>query len=83
MLIDYRASGPPFIVSRGWADPQNRESLERSVPVVAGRPYTIAFELQPHDYVFAAGSRLLLMVLSSDRLFTQRPPPGTRITLDP
>ena len=83
MLIDYRASGPPFIVSRGWADPQNRESIERTVPIVPGRAYAIAFELQPHDYVFPAGSRIGLMVLSSDQLFTQRPPAGTRLTLRP
>ena len=81
MLVNYPASGPPFIVSRGWADPQNRESIERTVPVVAGRAYRIAFELQPHDFVFAAGSRIGLLVLSSDQLFTQRPPAGTRLTL--
>jgi X-Pro dipeptidyl-peptidase len=32
--------------------------------------------------VIPAGSRLALAVLSSDRLFTQRPPPGTTLTLD-
>lgn len=47
MLIDYRASGAPFIVSRGWADPQNRESIERTTPVVPGRAYTIARCVQP------------------------------------
>ena len=83
MLVDYRASGAPFIVSRGWADPQNRESIERTRPVVPGRAYTIAFELQPHDYIFPAGSRIGVMVLSTDQLFTQRPPPGTRLTLRP
>ena len=83
MLVDYRASGAPFIVSRGWADPQNRESIERTSPVVPGRAYTIAFELQPHDYIFPAGSRIGVMVLSTDQLFTQRPPPGTRLTLRP
>jgi X-Pro dipeptidyl-peptidase len=83
MLIDYRASGAPVIISRGWADPQNRESIARTVPIEPGVPYTISFELQPHDYIFAAGSRIGLMVLSSDRLFTLRPPPGTRLTLHP
>jgi X-Pro dipeptidyl-peptidase len=82
MVVDYRATGAPFIVTRGWADPQNRESIERTTPVVPGQSYTIAFELQPHDYVFAAGSRIGVVVLSSDRLFTLRPPPGTRLTLD-
>ena len=83
MLVDYRAAGPPFIVTRGWADPQNHLSIRRTLPIVPGRFYTVEFELQPHDYIFPAGSRIGLMVLSSDRLFTLRPPPGTRLTLRP
>jgi X-Pro dipeptidyl-peptidase len=81
MLVDYKASGAPFIITRGWADPQNRESISRTTPVVPGVVYTMTFELQPHDYVFAPGSRIGLVLLSSDRLFTLRPPPGTRLTV--
>jgi X-Pro dipeptidyl-peptidase len=81
MLVDYRATGAPFIVTRGWADPQNRESLTKTTPIVPATPYTIRFELQPHDYVFPAGSRLGFVVMSSDWLFTLRPPPGTELTL--
>jgi X-Pro dipeptidyl-peptidase len=83
MLVDYRDGAAPQIVSRGWADPQNRDSIERTTPVVPGVSYTMRFELQPHDYIFAAGSRIGLMVLSSDQLFTLRPPAGTRLTLRP
>jgi X-Pro dipeptidyl-peptidase len=82
MLIEYRANGTRTIVTRGWADPQNRKSLSETFAIQPGAPYEIAFELQPHDYVFTAGSRLGLMLLSSDRLFTLRPPPGTELTLD-
>jgi X-Pro dipeptidyl-peptidase len=82
MLVDYRATGAPFIVTRGWADPQNRESIWRTTAIVPETRYTIAFELQPHDYVFPAGSRIGFVVMSSDRLFTLRPPPGTELTLD-
>ena len=81
MVVDYRATDKPFIVTRGWADPQNRESLSRTTPIVPGTPYTIAFELQPHDYVFPVGSRIGFAVMSSDWLFTLRPPPGTELTL--
>jgi X-Pro dipeptidyl-peptidase len=81
MLVDYKASGAPVIVTRGWADPQNRESISKTTPVVPGTAYTMTFELQPHDYVFAAGSRLGLVLMSSDRLFTLRPPPGTKLTI--
>jgi X-Pro dipeptidyl-peptidase len=81
MLVDYKATGAPFIVTRGWADPQNRESISRTTPIAPGTPYTMTFELQPHDYIFASGSRIGLVLLSSDRLFTLRPPPGTRLTV--
>ena len=81
MLVDYKAGAAPFIITRGWADPQNRESISRTTPIVPGVAYTIAFELQPHDYVFQPGSRIGLVLLSSDRLFTLRPPPGTRLTV--
>ena len=79
MLIDIKAAGAPAIITRGWADPQNRESISRTTPSVPGVAYTIAFELQPHDYVFPKGSRIGLVLLSSDRLFTLRPPAGTRL----
>ena len=81
MIVDYKAAGAPFIVTRGWADPQNRESISKTTPVVPGTPYVMTFELQPHDYVFAAGSKLGVVLLSSDRLFTLRPPPGTTLTV--
>jgi X-Pro dipeptidyl-peptidase len=81
MLVDYKPGAKPVIVTRGWADPQNREALSKTTPIVPGTPYLMTFELQPHDYVFAAGSRLGLVLLSSDRLFTLRPPPGTEITV--
>jgi X-Pro dipeptidyl-peptidase len=82
MLIEYRANGTRAIITRGWADPQNRKSLSETFAVHPGSPYEITFELQPHDHVFAAGSRIGLMVLSTDRLFTLRPPPGAELTLD-
>ena len=46
------------------------------------KEYEINFELQPHDYEFQAGSRIgLVVVMSTDRLFTLRPPAGTKLTL--
>ena len=66
-----RAAGPIRRIA-------SRSSARRRV--VPGTAYTIAFELQPHDYIFQAGSRIGLVLLSSDRLFTLRPPAGTRLT---
>jgi X-Pro dipeptidyl-peptidase len=82
MLVEYRANGTRTIITRGWADPQNRKSLSETHAIHPGTPYEIEFELQPHDYVFQTGSRIGLMLLSTDRLFTLRPPPGAVLTLD-
>jgi X-Pro dipeptidyl-peptidase len=70
------------LVTRGWADPQNRGSLSHSKPLVPGRSYDVAFPLQPDDQVIPAGRRLALMIFSSDREFTLRPQPGTELTVD-
>jgi X-Pro dipeptidyl-peptidase len=83
MLVDYPSAGPPVILARGWMDPQNRESLTRTTPVQPGRAYDLTVELQPHDRIFAVGSRVGLVLLSSDRLFTLRPAAGTRLTVSP
>jgi X-Pro dipeptidyl-peptidase len=70
------------VITRGWADPQNHASLERSEPLVPGRSYDLAFELQPDDQVVAAGRRIALMVFASDRDFTLWPAAGTELTID-
>jgi X-Pro dipeptidyl-peptidase len=74
---------PDFnVVTRGWADLQNREALDRSAPLVPGEFVEMTFTLQPDDQVIPAGKRLALMVFSSDRDFTLWPAPGTELTLD-
>ncbi len=70
------------IITRGWADPQNHTSLRESKPLVPGKYYDVTFDLQPDDQVIAAGEQLGLMIFASDREFTLRPDPGTRITVD-
>jgi X-Pro dipeptidyl-peptidase len=89
MLVDYRADGTRRIITRGWIDPQNRHSVWFTSPIKPGaHPYEIRFDLMPHDYEFQAGSRIGLVLLSSDwegappLIFTLRPPPGTEITVD-
>jgi X-Pro dipeptidyl-peptidase len=82
MLVDYRDDGSTAIVTRGWADPQNRQSIWKTSPVKTGKSYKIDFELQPHDYIFEPGSRIGFVLLSSERLFTLRPPPGTELTVN-
>ncbi len=70
------------IITRGWADPQNHQSLWESEPLEPGKFYDLAFDLQPDDQVIPAGARIGLMIFSSDRDFTLWPKPGTKLTVD-
>lgn len=70
------------IVTRGWADPQNRTSLTKSEPLVPGEFVDVVFDLQPDDQIVPVGKRLALMVFASDHDFTLWPAPGTELTLD-
>jgi X-Pro dipeptidyl-peptidase len=70
------------IITRGWADPQNRNSLRESAPLVPGEFVGLEFNLQPDDQVIPAGQRIGLMIFSSDREFTLWPDPGTELTIE-
>jgi X-Pro dipeptidyl-peptidase len=86
VLVDYGPAGSseaPVMVTRGWMDPQNRHSLWRSERVKQRHEYGFRWDLQPDDYVFKAGHRIGLVVVSTDFDYTFRPLPGTRLTLDP
>lgn len=77
------ARQPNFsVITRGWADLQNRLSLVRGTPLVPGDFVEMSFTLQPDDQVIPAGKQIGLMVFSSDRDFTLWPAPGTVLTLD-
>jgi X-Pro dipeptidyl-peptidase len=83
LLVDYGPGGAATIVSRGWIDPQNRVSITKSLPLTEGKRYALRFGLQPKDYVFAAGHRIGLVVISTDFDYTLRPAPGTKLSVDP
>lgn len=70
------------VITRGWADPQNRNSITESEPLEPGKFYDLSFDLQPDDHVVPAGQQIGLMVFSSDHEFTLRPKPGTKVTID-
>jgi X-Pro dipeptidyl-peptidase len=83
--------GSANLITRGWANPQNHRSLRRGgnydsmrpgEPLEPGRFYDLTFDLQPDDQVIPAGSRIGLMIFSSDRDFTLWPKPGTELTVD-
>ncbi|MEU8076643.1 Xaa-Pro dipeptidyl-peptidase [Catellatospora citrea] len=86
LLVDYGGTGTsttPVIVTRGWIDPQNRNSRATSEKVVQGTDYTLNFAMQPKDYMFAAGHRIGLVVISTDYDYTLRPPAGAVLRLNP
>jgi X-Pro dipeptidyl-peptidase len=82
---------PANLITRGWADPQNHDELERGgdyhskkagEPLEPGKFYNLTFDLQPDDQIIPAGKRIGLMIFSSDRDFTVWPKPGTELTID-
>ena len=70
------------LITRGWADPQNHQSLTESEPLKPGEYYELSFELQPDDQIIPAGQQIGLMIFSSDHDFTLWPEPGTELTVD-
>jgi X-Pro dipeptidyl-peptidase len=86
VLMDYGPAGgtdAPVTVTRGWTDVQNRRGIDRSTPIRPGTEYTFDWDLQPDDYVFPAGHRIGLVIVSTDLNFTLRPLPGTQLTVFP
>lgn len=70
------------IITRGWADPQNHNSLTESDSLIPGKFYEVKFKLNPDDQVIRQGQQIGLMIFSSDREFTLWPEPGTELTID-
>jgi X-Pro dipeptidyl-peptidase len=82
LLVDQAPDGSTSVLTRGWADPQNRRSAQWSSPVHPGEHYSIDVAMQPTDYILPAGHKWGLVVLSSDHDFTLRPKPGTQLRLE-
>ncbi|WP_137291812.1 CocE/NonD family hydrolase [Nocardioides dongxiaopingii] len=80
-LCQVDPAGRGSLLTQGFADPQNVGSPTRGTPLVPGRPVDVRVELQPLDRALPPGARIALVVMSSDRDFTLRPPAGTRVTL--
>ncbi len=70
------------IITRGWFDPQNADSMTESTPLTPGEFVEFEFELQPDDQVIPAGQKIGLMIMSSDRDFTLWPAPGSELQVD-
>ncbi|WP_397545419.1 Xaa-Pro dipeptidyl-peptidase [Saccharopolyspora gloriosae] len=73
--VDYQ------IISRGWADLANHESLEHESPLTPGDPYEMTFRLATTDHVIPAGHRLGLIVAGTDAAFINAPAQPGRVDL--
>jgi X-Pro dipeptidyl-peptidase len=70
------------IITRGWADLQNYQSLSKSQPLKVGKFYEMTFDLQPDDQIIKKGQQIGLLIFSSDSEYTLLPKPGTQLTID-
>lgn len=70
------------IITRGWADLQNHNSLTKSKPLQPGKFYEMTFSFQPDDQIIKKGQQIGLMIFSSDNNYTLLPEPGTELTVD-
>ena len=70
------------IITRGWADPQNSNSLTESSKLIPGEYVDLSFTLQPDDQIISKGQQIGLLIFSSDREFTLWPEPGTELSVD-
>jgi X-Pro dipeptidyl-peptidase len=70
------------IITRGWADLQNHQSISKSAPLKPGKFYEMTFDLQPDDQIIKKGQQIGLMIFSSDNNYTLLPKPGTELTID-
>ncbi|MGP4108672.1 Xaa-Pro dipeptidyl-peptidase [Virgibacillus sp. L01] len=82
LLVDYGPDGAE-IVTRGWMDPQNINSMSKSKALVPNRQYTFDWDMQPDDYQFKTGHQIGIVIISSDNKYTIRPEAGTTISIDP
>jgi X-Pro dipeptidyl-peptidase len=85
-VVDYGPPGStdaPFVVTRGWMDPQNRTGDSRTTWVQQGMAYDYRWTLEPKDYIFKAGHRIGGVVFSSDLEYTLLPLGGTQLTVTP
>ncbi|GLW05486.1 Xaa-Pro dipeptidyl-peptidase [Microtetraspora sp. NBRC 13810] len=74
----------PFkIVTRGWLDTRNRNAADRTEPLRPGRAYDFRWDFQAQDYVFKAGHRLGVVLISTDYDYTLRYPAGTVVKVQP
>src|SRR5699024_9521468 len=82
VLVDFEP-GEKTIVTRGWIDPKNKDSLSEDVNLATNQSYTFSWEMETREYEFKEGHQIGLVILSSDHEYTKRPEAGTEVTVYP
>lgn len=78
-LVEYDKNNSKKIITRGWADPQNHQDITQGETLVPRKNYQMIFDIEPKQYRLAAGSRLAVLIMSTDYDYTLRPAPGAVI----
>ncbi|MBB4824642.1 X-Pro dipeptidyl-peptidase [Sporosarcina luteola] len=81
ILVDY--SVIPEIVTKGWMNPESRNSIEQLEPIVPNEPYTLTWDMQPKVYTFQKGHRIGLVLIGTDEHFTDITVEDITITVMP
>jgi X-Pro dipeptidyl-peptidase len=78
-IVEYDSDGKGKIITRGWADPQNHKDIKEGEVLIPGQSYQLSFDLEPKQYRLSSGSRLGVLIASTDYEYTMRPKAGTEI----
>lgn len=81
-VVEYTKSGSAKIITRGWADAQNYRDLSVGEKLAPGKAYQMSFNLEPKQYVIAEGSKIGILIASTDYEYTLRPSEGTEIQVN-
>ena len=81
-IADVAADGSFSIITRGWMNPQNRDSNYFKTPLEADQFVDLAFDMEPNDHIFKAGRQIALMIYSTDNAAHVMPTPGTLLKVD-
>lgn len=81
-LVYYNRFGKRTMITRGWVDPQNHRNMRTGEKLLPGKFYDVVFDLEPKQQKLERGSRLGVLVTSTDYEYTLRPDPGTVIDVE-
>lgn len=81
-IVSVDSIGNARVITRGWADPQNYRDQSAGELLMPGQSYQLTFPLEPKQAFIPEGSRLGVMLTSTDYEYTLRPAVGTEINFE-